>query len=237
MTRKQHPYYPIYLDVEGHDVLVVGGGEVATRKAETLLRSGARVTIVAPEPTQEVEALVTAGRLLLERRRYEERDLEGRLLAVAATNDLCANARVARDCRRRRVAVNVVDAPHLSTFIVPSTVERGSIQIAISTGGRSPALARTLRRAVEETIGEEYAELNDLLGLLRASAKESLPTATDRRRFFRDLVDEELGEGLLTLLRSGRRAAAYERLAALCGEAGVPLPAAVHDRLHHGPLA
>ena len=137
--KKKYPYYPIYLDIEDRAVLIVGGGSVCARKAETMMRYGARVTVVATEASGEIAAWAAEGALTLRARPYDEEDLEGQSLVIASTDDSCTNARVARDCRRRRIPVNVVDVTHLCEFIVPAIVDQGSVHIAISTEGKSPA--------------------------------------------------------------------------------------------------
>lgn len=221
--KKKFPYYPIYIDIEDREVLIVGGGNVCARKAETMIRYGARVTIVSPEITDEIAGWENDKALVVRRKLYDEADLNGASIVIASTDDRCINARVARDCRRRKVPVNVVDVTHLCEFIVPAIIEKGSVQIAVSTGGKSPALARTLKEELQQTIGPEYAEVNDLLGTLRKSAKRVLPTDTDRKRFF----DGIIADGILDMLRNGRRRQAYESVARACEAAGVD----VSDRL------
>ncbi|HVS33568.1 MAG TPA: bifunctional precorrin-2 dehydrogenase/sirohydrochlorin ferrochelatase [Thermoanaerobaculia bacterium] len=228
--KKKYPYYPIYLDIEGRDVLIIGGGNVCARKAETMLKYGARVTIVSPEFTGEIEGWARDGVLALRRKSYQESDLAGFSVVIASTDDRCVNGRIARDCRRRRIPVNVVDVTHLCEFIVPAIVERGSIQIAISTGGKSPALARTLKEDLQRTVGPEYDEVNQVLGTLRTGAKKVLPTDLDRKRFF----DAILAEGILDLLRTGRRRDAYETIARACETAGVPVSDRVREVLAGG---
>jgi siroheme synthase-like protein len=226
-VKKRFPYYPIYLDIEERPVLIIGGGEVCARKGETMLRYGARVTIVSPAFTDEIERWAAAGEVTLRRKLYEEADLDGAAIVIASTDDPCINARIARDCRRRRIPVNVVDVTHLCEFIVPAVVETGSIQIAISTGGKSPALARTLKEDLKRAVGAEYAEVNDVLGTLRAGAKKVLPTDVDRKRFF----DGIIAAGILEMLRGGRRAEAYRTIAQACEAAGVPVSERVQQEL------
>jgi siroheme synthase-like protein len=221
VPRKKYPYYPIYLDIEDRDVLIVGGGGVCARKAETMMKYGARVTIVSPEVTAEIAEWERAGALRVTRAPYSESELDGRAIVIASTDDPCVNARVARDCRRRRIPVNVVDVTHLCEFIVPAIVERGSVQIAISTGGRSPALARTLKEDLQRFVGPEYAAVNDLLGTLRKSAKRVLPTDVDRKRFF----DGIIAAGILDMLRAGQRREAWETIARACATEGVDISA------------
>jgi siroheme synthase-like protein len=225
--KKRFPYYPIYIDIEDRAVLIVGGGVVCARKAETMMRYGGRVTIVSPEITDEIAAWERDGALVVHRKLYEESDLDGASIVIASTDDPCVNARVARDCRRRKVPVNVVDVTHLCEFIVPAIIEKGSIQIAISTGGKSPALGRTLKEDLQRTIGPEYAEVNDLLGTLRREAKRILPTDTDRKRFF----DGIIAAGVLDMLRAGERRSAYQAIASECDRAGVPVSDAIRDAL------
>ena len=217
--KKQYPYYPIYLDIEGRNVVIIGGGSVCARKAETMMKYGARVTIVSPEFTEEIEQWLRDGAVQGRRKPYEEADLSGASIVIASTDDQCVNARVARDCRRRRIPVNVVDVTHLCEFIVPAIVESGSIQIAVSTGGKSPALARTLKEDLQRFVGPEYDEVNRLFGTLRAGAKKSLPTDADRKRFF----DTLLAAGILDMLRQGRRSEAWAVVVTACNDAGVPL--------------
>lgn len=225
--KKNFPYYPIYLDIEERPVLIIGGGEVCARKAETMLKYGGRVTIVSPELTGEIEQWAADGKVMLRRKLYDESDLDGAAIVIASTDNRCVNGRIARDCRRRKIPVNVVDVTHLCEFIVPAIIESGSIQVAISTGGKSPALARTLKEDLRRAIGDEYAEVNDVLGTLRAGAKKTLPTDVDRKRFF----DGIIAAGILEMLRSGRRTEAYETIARACEAAGVPLSDRVRQEL------
>jgi len=221
---KRYPYYPIYIDIESRDVVIVGGGNVCARKAETMMKYGARVTVVAPEFSDEIERWASEGKLTARRKAYDASDIEGATLVIASTDDQGVNEQVAADCRLRRIPVNVVDVTPLCEFIVPAIVESGSIQIAVSTGGKSPALARTIREDLQRLIGPEYAEVNDLLGTLRDGAKAVLPADTDRKRFF----DGILARGILEMLREGRRREAYAAIAQACEEAGVPVSDAVN---------
>jgi siroheme synthase-like protein len=218
---KRYPYYPIYLDIEGRNVVIIGGGNVCARKAETMMKYGARVTVVSPDFTDEIEQWASEGCLGLRRKAYDPSDLDDAHIVIASTDIQSVNEQIAADCRARRIPVNVVDVTPLCEFIVPAIIETGGIQIAISTGGKSPALARTLKEDLQRAIGPEYSEVNDLLGSLRDGAKaaRSLPTDIDRKRFF----DGIIARGILDLLRAGKRRQAYEIVAQACHEAGVPL--------------
>jgi len=218
---KRFPYYPIFIDVEDRDIVIIGGGEVCARKAETMMRYGARVTIVSPQFTPEIEQWGADGKLTLRRKRYESADLDGASIVIASTDDTSVNEQVAADSRARKVPVNVVDVTPLCEFIVPAIIEKGSVTIAVSTGGKSPALARTLKEDLLRTIGPEYAEVNDLLGTLRDGAKQVLPTDADRKRYFDSLI----AAGILDMLRNGRREEAYATVRRMCEAAGVPMKA------------
>ena len=220
---KRFPYYPIYIDIEERNVVIIGGGNVCARKAETMMKYGANVTVVAPELTDEIEQWGRDGSLTIKRKAYESPDIDGANIVIASTDDQRVNEQIAADCRARRIPVNVVDVTPLCEFIVPAIIEKGSIQIAVSTGGKSPALARTLKEDLQRAIGPEYAEVNDVLGSLRDGAKSVLPTDTDRKRFF----DGIIASGVLEMLRDGRRKQAYQVIADACAAAGVPLSDAV----------
>jgi precorrin-2 dehydrogenase / sirohydrochlorin ferrochelatase len=224
---KNYPYYPIYIDIENREVVIIGGGNVCARKAETMMKYGARVTVVAPELNDEIEQWARDGRLSIRRKRYDHADLDGANIVIASTDDTSVNEQIAADCRARRIPVNVVDVTPLCEFIIPAIVESGSIQIAVSTGGKSPAIARTLKEDLQRMIGPEYAEVNDVLATLREGAKGVLPTDVDRKRFF----DGIIAAGVLEQLRAGRRAEAYETIARACEAAGVPVSERVSQEL------
>jgi siroheme synthase-like protein len=225
---KHYPYYPIFLDIEDRSVVIIGGGEVCARKAETMMKYGARVTVVSPMFTSEIQQWARDGKLVTREKRYEAADLDGANIVIASTDDTAVNEQIAADCRDRRIPVNVVDVTPLCEFIVPAIIEKGSVQIAISTGGKSPALARTLKEDLHRSIGPEYAEVNDVMGTLRDGAKAVLPTDVDRKRFF----DGIIAKGILDMLRSGRRREAYETIAHACESAGVPVSERVKQELH-----
>jgi precorrin-2 dehydrogenase/sirohydrochlorin ferrochelatase len=227
---KKYPYYPIYLDIENREVVIIGGGNVCARKAETMMNYGARVTVVSPEFTEEIEGWAREGCLALKRKSYDPSDLDGANIVIASTDVQEVNEQIAADCRARRIPVNVVDVTPLCEFIIPAIVQSGGIQIAISTGGKSPALARTLKDDLQRLVGPEYSEVNELLGTLREGAKRVLPTDIDRKAFF----DGIIARGILEMLREGRREEAYETIARACEEAGVPLSERLQSSLPSG---
>ena len=145
--------YPIFLDLSGRRCVVVGGGEVANRKARKLLQARARVVVISPEIGADLESVA----IEVHRRAYREGDLEGAYLVFAATNVREVNAAVAREAKERGVPVNVADKPSEGDFALPSTLRRGRLQVSVSTGGASPTLARRIRGELEEVFGPEWA--------------------------------------------------------------------------------
>jgi siroheme synthase-like protein len=164
-------YYPIFLDLKGRAVLVVGGGSVAEGKAQGLLAAGAEVMIVAPQIGPTLRALETAGRIQCAEREYEPADLDGHALCFVATDDGAINARVAEDCRERGIWVNAADDPANCDFILPAVVRNGKIVVAASTGGSSPAMARRLREELTAFLDEDYAPLADVLAAVRSEIR------------------------------------------------------------------
>ncbi|MBV9454288.1 MAG: bifunctional precorrin-2 dehydrogenase/sirohydrochlorin ferrochelatase [Rubrobacter sp.] len=148
--------------------MVVGGGKVANRKARKLLQARAEVVVIAPEIEPELESVAAEVR----RRPYTEGDLEGALLVFAATNRREMNAAVAREARERGIPVNVADEPAGGDFALPSTLRRGRLQVAVSTGGASPALALSIRQKLEDVFGPEWAGVVEELGKARQNKRE-----------------------------------------------------------------
>ena len=181
-------YYMACLDLRGRDCLVVGGGRVATEKAQGLLECGADVTVVAPEVEDELEALPVH----VVERRFTRSDVVGRFLVIAATNDRSVNAAVSAAAHERATPCNVADDPELCSFILPAVVRRDPIVVGVSTGGASPALAQRIRDDVADLLDPRHAELAQRLHELRPWAKEHLPTYEARRDYFRRLVAEAL---------------------------------------------
>jgi len=204
---------PVFLDVRDRDCLVVGGGEVAARKVERLLRAGASVRVVAPELCAELAARREQAALRHTARPFSEADLDGAWLAYAATGDRHVNARVARLAKARRLPVNVADAPALCSFFMPSILDRGPLQVAIGTGGASPVLARLLRARLETLIPAAYGELAELAAELRERVKAKIAGATERRRFWEQALQGPPAELALAGRREQARAALESALA------------------------
>ena len=173
-------YFPAFLDVRGRRCLVVGGGLAGERKARDLLACGADVVVVSPALSVGLADLAARGAITHRARVFRQIDVRGCAVVVAATGVTSIDSLVAQAARRRRALVNVVDRPALCDFIVPSVLRRGELQIAVSTGGRSPALAREIRKRLEETIGPEYGDLVQRVGAERTRARARARTLNAR---------------------------------------------------------
>ena len=187
-------YYPVYLDVRDRTCLVVGGGAVGTRKAQTLVRAGARVKVVSPDATDDLKALADENLIRLHCRPYTADDLTDVFLAFGTTDNRELNRRISEDAGRCGVWCNIADQPERGQFVLPSVVERGDLLISISTSGKSPALARRIRHALENEFGEEYAVLIDLLGALRRRLLAQGHDPRGHKSKFDALLDSELLE-------------------------------------------
>jgi siroheme synthase-like protein len=196
------PFYIACLRLEGRNCLVVGGGEIGLEKVEGVLACSGEVTLVAPEANDALRALADEGSINWEQRPYEPSDLEGKFMAIAATNDTEVNISVYEDAERRAMLVNVVDVPSLCNFILPAIVRTGPLAIAISTAGASPALAKRIKAEISDSFGEPYARLAVILNDARGWAKGNLPTYQDRKQFFEGIVNGDPDP--IELIREGR---------------------------------
>jgi siroheme synthase-like protein len=203
--------YPVSLDLAGRKAVVIGDEAVVQGKVEGLLAAGAKVTVVAHGPAAALSALGSDPRVTVARRHWRPADLDGAALCVAASGDPETRAAVCREARDRGVLVNVMDDVEHCDFAAPALVRRGDLLIAISTGGRSPALARRLREELEGRFGDEWAAVLDLLAEVRAETLDRLPDLQERARRWQEALD--LGE-LESLVRGGRYAEARRALTA-----------------------
>ncbi len=201
-------FLPIFLRVRDRPCLVVGGGEIAVRKVRLLRRAGARVTVVAPRLCAPLARLADAGDIEHRALGFTPADLEGHVLAVAATDDMTVNRQVSETARARGVPVNVVDQPRLSSFIMPSIVDRSPIVIAVSSEGTSPVLARLLRARLETLVPAAYGRLASLVERFRTKAKARFKTIAERRRFWEGVLQGPIAE----MLFAGREQAAQTAL-------------------------
>jgi len=211
MSRKA--YYPLFADLEGRRCIVVGGGIVAQRKVTMLLRCGAAVTVVSPTLTPSLALSAQRGRIRHIHRRFRPRDVRGAWLVYAATDDQRINEQVYETTSRLRIFTNVVDQKPLCSFIAPAIFTRGSLTVAVSTGGASPSLSKRIRDELAHRVGAEYAPLLRLLADLRGIAKRRLPQYEDRKRYFDQLVRGRVVE----LMRAGKRREARAEALKLLG--------------------
>ena len=188
-------YYPAFLNISGKKVVVVGGGTIAERKIFALMKAGAVVTVISPTITKRLFREKEKNTIRHIARMYRKGDLKGSFLVIAATDTPSVNSKVAREAPS---PVNVVDVPKECSFIAPSVVRRGPLTIAISTGGKSPAFARTLRRELEVTYGPEVGDYLTVVGAMREQALAAICDRKKRERFLKGLASEHV----LHLLRS-----------------------------------
>ena len=185
---------PIFLNIKNKKCVVVGGGEVAFRKATLLLRAGANLHIVAPLVSDELRKLRVDRDCTITLKKIEEADLNDAVLVVAATDDLEINERVSVIASKLNIPVNVVDQPHLCSFIMPSIVDRSPIVVAISSGGTSPILTRKLKELNETMIPGRIDKLAELLGSFRGRVKNEIDDFSERIRFWENVLDSEIPE-------------------------------------------
>ena len=195
--------YPLFIHLDDARVIVVGAGEVARRKVETLLSHGARqLTVIAPDVCQEIREYADQGLISLVERPYQQGDLAGALLTVVATDNRAVNEAAYREASEAGQLVNVVDVPELCNAIVPSIVSRGRLQIAISTSGASPTVAKEIRRDLEQRYPACWEEYLDVLAQVRILTKERVPGGPDARMPLNEAVAQA---GLLQRIIAGEK--------------------------------
>lgn len=185
-------YYPVYLDIKDRNCLVVGGGSVGTRKVKTLLKCGARVTVVSSDATETLKELSNSGVIQLKERTFKTADLDGVFLVIGATDNQYLNFRIHAEAERRCVLCNIADRPDACNFILPSIVNRGDLIIAISTSGTSPAFAKKLREHLEAEFGNEYAEFLNLMGAIRKKLLSQDHEPEAHKHLFEQLIERDL---------------------------------------------
>lgn len=182
--------YPVFLKLTDVSCVVVGGGQVAERKAEQLLKADANVTVVSPELTPTLQELARNHKINYENRAVQANDLDSATLVIAATDDPEINRIIYEQARERNILVNVVDVPELCTFYVPSLVERGDLTIAISTSGQAPALSRRIRQVLDTFLPTEIAHDVKRLGELRRQRKKAITDEKERSRLAQQEADK-----------------------------------------------
>ena len=200
-------YFPINLDLRGKRCVVVGGGEVAERRAEALLGCGADVLVVSPKVTTVLQELVERGEVRLAERPFAPADVQSAFLVMSATDSREVNAEVSRLARNVGILVSVADDAALSDFIMPATIRRNAFQISVCTSGKSPALAKRVRQELEDSYGEEYGLLVEILGEIREVVKAERADQGDRQAVFESILDSDV----IDLLAAGKVAEAKSR--------------------------
>jgi uroporphyrin-III C-methyltransferase/precorrin-2 dehydrogenase/sirohydrochlorin ferrochelatase len=194
MSGDQVDYLPIFYQIKQRTCLVVGGGAVAARKVSLLCKAGADVRVVSPQLCDELEQLKATGKIRHQQRVYQSDDLEDCVLVIAATDQADLNERISLEAGSRKIPVNVVDNPALCSFIMPSIIDRSPVQIAVSTGGASPVLARLIRTRLEGLIPAAYGKLGVLVEAFRDRVKAAFPRVEQRRNFWETILEGTVAE-------------------------------------------
>lgn len=219
-------YLPAFLKLKNQPCLVVGGGQIAARKASLLCKAGARVTVVASEIRVPIRELARTFKLEIVKKNFEDNDLDGFILVISATGDPAVNMQVANAAKRFNIPVNVVDQPGLCSFIFPAIVDRSPIVAAVSSGGASPVLARLLRARLESLIPAAFGKLARLAETYRSQVKAKITDTTRRRKFWETVLQGPIAEQVF----AGREKAAEKLLRdAIEAEANTqPLPGEIY---------
>lgn len=190
--------FPLFVDLREKTCIVVGGGEVASRKVEILLRFEANLIIITPEVCSSIIELGDQRKINILRKEYNEQDIDGAFLVVAATSSSEVNESVFRDAKKRNIPVNVVDDPEKCSFIFPSVIKRGDLSIGISTSGTYPALSKKIRKIAEEIFTEEYSEILQLFSEFRLQVRKSHLDQCQRKKVLKQVVDEFYDKGIIS---------------------------------------
>ena len=199
-------FYPVFLNLTERRCVIIGGGQIAEGKISKLLDSGAKIIVISPDATQGIRGFAERGQIELDLRKYQEGDLQGAFLAIAATNDRVVNQEIFEEAEKQGILLNAVDDMPRCSFIAPSIVERGPVTVAISTGGASPALARKLREKMEVSSALDWADATSVLSKARQIIKDK-QIAVDPQRWQCCMTDE-----LLTMIQAGHENEALDLL-------------------------
>ena len=207
-------YYPVHLDIRNRNCLVVGGGAVGTRKVATLLDCGAHVTVISPVVSGRLQDLAKSGLIELRARPYRSGDLDGMFLVIGATDDEELNRQISSDADHLNTLCNIADRPEVCNFILPSIVQRDDLVITISTSGKSPALAKKLRKTLEQRFGKEYGIFLKLMGAIR----KKLLSQAHQPEAHKPLFEKLIATDLIALIREGKTAEIDALLFDILGE-------------------
>ena len=191
-------YLPIFYQIKQRNCLVVGGGAVAARKVNLLRKAGAEITVVSPELCDELQQLASSNKIKHIFRSYKPEDLDNCILVIAATDQRDVNEQISEQAKSRSLPVNVVDNPGMCSFIMPSIIDRSPVQVAVSTGGSSPVLARLIRTRLEGLIPSSYGKLGALVESYRNKVKAAFPNVEQRRHFWETILEGTVAELVFT---------------------------------------
>ena len=206
-------YYPVHLDIQNRNCLVVGGGSVGTRKVVTLLDCGALVTVISPRVSDQLRDFAISGSIKLKKRPYQTGDLDGMFLVIGATDDEDLNRQISNDADQLNTLCNIADRPEVCNFILPSIVQRDDLVITISTSGQSPAMAKKLRKTLESQFGEEYGVFLKLMGAIR----KKLLSTSHKPEAHKHLFEQLIAADLIGLIQKGTTAEIDDLLLEILG--------------------
>jgi len=206
-------FYPVYLRLDGKLCVVIGGGNVAYRKVLTLLEYGGSVRLVSDSIIPDLEKLVQEQKLEYHSKEFSADDLSGAFVVIGATDNPSVNALIYKTASSKGMLVNIVDSPDECNFIVPSIVRSGDLCISISTGGKSPALAKKTRKKLQEEFGDEYAVFLKMMGDMRPKVIENNPNLAERMELFSRVVESDAME----LIKSGKTEEAKKKMMEMLG--------------------
>jgi len=201
-------YFPMFFNINERPCVVVGGGDVAARKVSLLSRAGGKVTVVSPQLCESLQRRLADGEIQHQAKSFDAEDINDCVLVVAATDDAAVNRSISELAQQKNLPVNVVDQPELCTFVVPSLIDRSPVQVAVSTGGASPVLARLLRTRLETLIPASYGRLASLMDEFRDKVKAHFPDGDKRRRFWETVIQGPVAE----MVYAGKEEAAREAM-------------------------
>jgi len=185
-------YYPALLDLKDRNCCVIGAGQIACRKARSLLAAGAKVTVISPSISKGIQALAKTGAVSVRRAVYRKQYIRNAFLVVAATSDAGVNNRVSIDAMNLRILANIVDCPALSTFIVPAVLSKKGLIISISTSGRAPALSRRIKQDLRRNVLAKYSKALDKISAQRMRLKKSTASLSRRKAILTAMADKAL---------------------------------------------
>jgi uroporphyrin-III C-methyltransferase/precorrin-2 dehydrogenase/sirohydrochlorin ferrochelatase len=205
-------YFPMFYELTGKSCVVVGGGDVAARKVSLLHRAGGKVTVISPALCESLQRRIRSQEISHIAREFNESDLDECVLVVAATDDLAVNKLISDIAHQKKLPVNVVDQPELCSFVVPSIIDRSPVQVAVSTGGASPVLARLLRARLETMIPTAYGRLAELMDEFRVKVKNQFKVPAKRRYFWESVVQGPIAEMVFSGKEESARAAMHHAI-------------------------